>query len=50
MLCVNPATMRSGAVSPMTRAIASISPVTMPASDVGSTIFTIVSHFGTPSA
>ena len=40
----------SGAVSPTIRATASITPVTMPASAVGSTTFVIVRHFGTPSA
>ena len=50
MLSVKPATISSGAVSPMTRAMASITPVTMPASAVGSTTFTTVSHFGTPRA
>ena len=40
----------SGAVSPMTRAIASVMPVMMPASAVGRTTFTIVFHFGTPRA
>ena len=40
----------SGAVSPMTRAIASMTPVTMPATAVGSTTLTIVCHFGTPRA
>ncbi len=42
--------MSSGAVSPMTRAIESMMPVVMPAMDVGSTTFTMVSHFGTPRA
>jgi hypothetical protein len=50
MLAVYPATMSSGAVSPMTRAIASVTPVVIPASDVGMTIFRMVSHLGTPSA
>ena len=40
----------SGAVSPMTRAMASVTPVTRPAAAVRSTTFTMVSHFGTPSA
>ncbi|KZX20846.1 hypothetical protein ACH61_02050 [Rathayibacter tanaceti] len=42
--------MSSGAVSPMTRAIARVMPVVMPAMEVGRTILTTVSHFGTPSA
>ena len=50
MLVVKPATISSGAVSPMTREIESMMPVVIPASDVGSTIRTIVSHLGTPSA
>ena len=50
MDAVTPAVMSSGAVSPMTREIESMMPVVMPAMDVGSTTFTIVSHFGTPSA
>ena len=47
---MKPAAISSGAVSPITRATASITPVTMPASAVGSTTLTMVSHFGTPSA
>ena len=50
MLAVNPEMMSRGAVSPMTRAMASVTPVVMPAIDVGMTILRIVSHFGTPSA
>jgi hypothetical protein len=34
----------------MTRAIASMTPVVMPAIEVGRTTLTIVSHFGTPRA
>ncbi len=34
----------------MTRAIDSMTPVVMPAIEVGRTIFTTVRHFGTPSA
>ena len=45
---VEPAMISSGAVSPMTRAMASVTPVMMPASAVGSTTLTIVRHFGTP--
>src|SRR4051794_1866874 len=40
----------SGAVSPMMRAIARTTPVPIPPSAVGSTTFTTVRHFGTPSA
>ena len=40
----------SGAVSPMMRAIAIVTPVTMPASAVGITTLTMVRHFETPSA
>ena len=47
---MKPAVISSGAVSPMTRAIASMTPEVMPAIAVGSTICTIVSHFGTPRA
>ena len=50
MDAVTPAVSSSGAVSPMTREIESMTPVVMPASEVGSTTLTIVSHFGTPSA
>ena len=39
-----------GAVSPMTRAIASITPVVMPVEAVGSTMRSTVFHFGTPRA
>ena len=42
--------MISGAVSPMTRARPSRTPVTMPENEVGMTIFMIVFHFGTPRA
>src|SRR3954467_13094399 len=45
-----PVVISSGAVSPMMRAIASITPVTMPAIAVGRTTLTTVFHFGTPSA
>ena len=45
-----PTVISSGAVSPITRAIASITPVTMPAIDVRSTTLTTVSHLGTPRA
>ena len=47
---MKPAVISSGAVSPITRAMASMTPVVMPAIEVGSTTFTIVSHLGTPSA
>ena len=47
---VEPAMISSGAVSPITRATASVMPVMMPASAVGSTTLTIVRHFGTPRA
>ncbi len=47
---VAPAMTSSGAVSPITREIASTTPVTMPAIDVGSTTLMIVRHFGTPRA
>ena len=50
MLAVKPAMMSSGAVSPMTRAMASVTPVVMPAIEVGMTTLRMVSHFGTPSA
>ena len=42
--------MSSGAVSPITRAIARVIPDAMPATEVRSTTLTIVRHFGTPSA
>ena len=45
-----PTAISSGAVSPMTRAIASVIPEAMPAIEVGSTTLMIVRHFGTPSA
>ena len=41
---------RSGAVSPAARAIASVVPVRIPPSDVGSTTLSTVRHFETPSA
>jgi hypothetical protein len=44
------ATSSTGAVSPAARATASMIPVTMPGSAVGSTIRRIVFHFGIPSA
>ena len=47
---VRPAISSSGAVSPTTRAMASVTPVTMPPSAVGSTTLAIVRHFGTPRA
>ena len=47
---VKPAAISSGAVSPITRAIARMMPETSPETDVGTTTRTIVSHFGTPSA
>ena len=47
---VDPAMISSGAVSPMTRAMASVTPVMIPAMAVGSTTLTIVRHFGTPRA
>src|SRR6218665_1087938 len=50
MLVVKPHTMSSGAVSPMTRAMASVTPVVSPASEGGSTILRMVNHYGTPSA
>ena len=40
----------SGAVSPITRAMASVMPDAMPAIDVGMTTLMIVRHFGVPSA
>ena len=49
-LCVKPAVSSSGAVSPITREMASITEVMMPAIDVGRTTLRIVSHFGTPRA
>jgi hypothetical protein len=45
-----PTTSSTGAVSPVTRAIASMIPVTIPLAAVGSTTRRIVRHFGTPSA
>src|SRR5699024_2472647 len=45
-----PAVTMSGAVSPMTRAMAMVTPGRMPDTEVGSTIFMIVFHFGTPRA
>src|SRR5215467_4686811 len=50
MESVAPATSSTGAVSPQARAMASMTPVTMPVAAVGSTIFMIVFHFGMPSA
>ena len=50
MPSVAPATTSSGAVSPITREIASTTPVTTPPIDVGSTTLTMVRHFGTPRA
>ena len=47
---VEPAMISSGAVSPITRAIASVTPVMIPDSAVGSTTLTMVRHFGTPRA
>ena len=47
---VSPTMISSGAVSPMTRAIASVMPGAMPAIEVGMTTFMIVRHFGVPSA
>ena len=40
----------SGAVSPMTRAMARVMPVPMPAAATGSTTFRMVRHLGTPRA
>ena len=45
-----PTVTSSGAVSPMTRAMASVMPDVMPAMLVGMTTLRIVRHFGTPSA
>ena len=45
-----PVVTSSGAVSPMIRAVASITPVTRPAKEVGRTTLVIVFHFGVPSA
>src|SRR3954447_16993909 len=45
-----PTVISSGAVSPMMRAIAKTTPVTMPPKAVGNTTFVIVRHFGTPRA
>ena len=42
--------MSSGAVSPMIRASPNRIPVTMPENAVGSTMRTMVTHLGTPSA
>ena len=47
---VRPTVTSSGAVSPMTRATASVMPDAMPAIAVGMTTLRIVRHFGTPSA
>jgi hypothetical protein len=47
---VMPTAMSSGAVSPMTRAIARVIPDAMPPTDVGRTTLRIVRHFGTPRA
>ena len=47
---VRPTVMSSGAVSPMTRAMAIMTEVAMPATAVRSTTLTMVSHLGTPSA
>ena len=47
---ITPVVTSSGAVSPMIRAMASITPVTRPAKAVGRTILMIVFHFGVPSA
>ena len=47
---VKPAMISSGAVSPMTRATASVTPVMIPAMAVGRTTLTMVRHFGTPRA
>ncbi len=41
---VRPAMISSGAVSPMTRAMASMTPVTMPLIAVGSTTLVMVRH------
>src|SRR5664279_1078539 len=49
-LLVKLAAMKIGAVSPMTRAIASMVPVTRPAMAVGSTIRVMVANLVTPSA
>ena len=45
-----PVVMSRGAVSPITRATATITPVMMPAEAVGRTTLTTVRHFGTPRA
>ena len=45
-----PTTSSTGAVSPITRATASMTPVVMPVDAVGSTTRRIVFHFGTPRA
>ena len=47
---VTPTVISSGAVSPITRAMAIITPVVMPGTAVRSTTLTMVSHLGTPSA
>ena len=47
---VLPAITSSGAVSPITRAVASMTPVMMPPIEVGTTTLMIVRHFGTPRA
>jgi hypothetical protein len=47
---VVPTMTSNGAVSPMTRAMARVTPVPSPAIAVGSTTFTTVRHLGTPSA
>ena len=50
MLWVKPEAIINGAVSPMMRAMARITPDTMPEIAVGRTILRIVRHFGTPRA
>ena len=45
-----PTVMSSGAVSPITRAMAIMIPVVIPAMAVRSTTLTMVRYFGTPSA
>ena len=47
---VAPATTSSGAVSPMTREMASTTPVMTPPIAVGTTTLRMVRHLGTPSA
>jgi hypothetical protein len=49
-LSVKLAARKIGAVSPMTRAIASMMPVMRPAIAVGSTMRTMVANFDTPRA